>query len=110
MKPGITSKLFFAILLTCAVVAAAMATAMRYSFSQGFLGYLNQQEAQRIELLRPALADAYVKNGGWDFLRHNPRQWFSLIRPRDMPAPDDDDGPERRGPFVPPPTDLTGLN
>ncbi len=110
MKPGITSKLFFAILLTCAVVAAAMATAMRYSFSQGFLGYLNQQEAQRIELLRPALADAYVRNGGWDFLRHNPRQWFSLIRPRDMPAPDDDDGPERRGPFAPPPTDLTGLN
>jgi len=112
MKPGITSKLFLAILLTCAVVAIAMATAMRYSFSQGFLGYLNAQEAQRIELLRPALAAAYQSNRGWEFLRHNPRQWFGLIRPRDLPAPDDeDDGAAvQRGPAARPVTDLTGLN
>jgi two-component system sensor histidine kinase BaeS len=107
MKLGITSKLFFAILLTSVVVAVAMATAVRYSFNQGFLGYLNEQEAQRIESLRPNLAKAYQEHGNWDFLRANPRRWFSLIRPPGMP--DADDNPGGRRPF-PAESDMTGLN
>lgn len=108
MKPGITSKLFFAILFTCAIVALAMAGAMRYSFDQGFLGYLNEQEEQRVESLRPTLAQAYQDNGGWDFLHDKPRLWFSLIRPPGMPAPGKEG--ERRGHRQPPESDLTGLN
>ena len=81
MKPGITSKLFFAILTTSVIVALAMLVAVRYSFHQGFLGYLNEQEAQRIESVLPKLSDAYREHGDWEFLRHKPRLWFSLIRP-----------------------------
>ena len=109
LKAGITSKLFFAILFTCALVALAMAGAMRYSFDQGFLGYLNEQEAQRIEALRPSLVQAYQEHGNWDFLRDKPRLWFSLIRPPGMDAGKREDAgrPARR---APPESDLTGLS
>ena len=40
MRPGITLKLFLAILAASVVAAAAMALATRYSFHSGFLGYL----------------------------------------------------------------------
>ncbi|MGV3741831.1 MAG: sensor histidine kinase efflux regulator BaeS [Burkholderiaceae bacterium] len=111
LRLGITSKLFFAILLTCIVVAVAMATAIRSSFNEGFLGYLNEQEDQRVEALRPTLANAYIKHGSWDFLRNERRQWFELIRPPGMPAFDRsaDRGAERPR-RVPPESDLTGLN
>ncbi|HTN65203.1 MAG TPA: sensor histidine kinase efflux regulator BaeS [Burkholderiaceae bacterium] len=112
IKLGITSKLFLAILLTCAIVAIAMATGVRYSFSQGFLGYLNQQEEQRVEMLRPSLAAAYQEHGSWAFLRDNPRQWFALIRPPGMTAPNDGSSvPGQQKPrLTPPESDLTGLN
>jgi len=109
MKLGITAKLFLAILGSCAVVAIAMATAMRYSFNQGFLGYLNEQESQRVESLRPTLAKAYHDHGNWDFLRDNPRLWFSLIHPTGMPSPDENT-PGSTIPPVLPEADLTGLN
>lgn len=107
IRLGITSKLFFAILLTCVVIALAMAAAIRTSFNQGFLGYLNEQEEQRLETLRPTLANAYAQHGNWDFLRDNPRRWFSLIRPPGMAASDETPRQPRR---VPPESDLTGLN
>ncbi|MDQ9169624.1 sensor histidine kinase efflux regulator BaeS [Oxalobacteraceae bacterium R-40] len=106
-KPGITSKLFFAILLTSIVVAVAMATAIRTSFNQGFLGYLNEQEEQRVEALRPTLAQAYLEHGSWDFLKGDRRRWFELIRPPGMPPPDQRGERPRR---APPESDLTGLN
>lgn len=107
IRPGITSKLFFAILFTCVVAAVAMATAMRTSFNEGFLGYLNEQEEQRLEALSPTLAQAYGQHGSWDFLRDNPRRWFSLIRPPGLPAGDTASGKHRA---PPPDSDLTGLN
>ncbi|MES2536221.1 MAG: sensor histidine kinase efflux regulator BaeS [Pseudomonadota bacterium] len=108
MKIGITFKLFLAILLSCALVAVAVSAAYRYSFSKGFLGYLNEQESQRVEMLRPSMIKAYKENGSWDFLRGNPRAWFSLIRPPGSPpAPDEARTGARR---TPPESDLTGLN
>src|SRR5660397_229872 len=84
MRLGITAKLFLAILLTCVIASLAMLGAMRYSFQRGFLGYLNEQEAQRVESVLPKLAEAYRQNGSWAFVRQKPRLWFSLIRPEGM--------------------------
>lgn len=120
LRPGITSKLFLTILLSCALVAVAVTAGMRYSFNQGFLGYLNQQELQRIEVLAPNLAQAYQEEGNWDFLRDNPRAWFGLLRGQAHRAlPDAKNGQalsrrhERTGNRPPPPalpeSDLTGL-
>ncbi|MEA5097647.1 MAG: sensor histidine kinase efflux regulator BaeS [Burkholderiaceae bacterium] len=84
MKPGITLKLFCVILLTCIIAAFSMLAAMRYSFQQGFLGFLNEQEAQRLESVLPRVEDAYREHGNWEFLREQPRQWMGLIRPEGM--------------------------
>lgn len=118
MKIGITAKLFCAILSVCILIAFAMLAAVHYNFSQGFIGYLNDQEDQRVESLRPVLAKAYQEHGGWDFLRGRPQAWFSLTRPPGMPPPPDESAPNEAGKTssvhqdirVPPEVDLTGLN
>ena len=69
MKPGITLKLFFAILAASAVAAAAMAVATRYSFQSGFFGYLSHVETQSLEALAGRLGDEYRKSGDWSFLQ-----------------------------------------
>lgn len=69
MKPGITLKLFLAILAASVVAAAAMALATRYSFHSGFLGYLAQVDEQRLQALSGALAEDYRRAGNWDFVR-----------------------------------------
>ncbi|MBF5006465.1 sensor histidine kinase efflux regulator BaeS [Diaphorobacter sp. NR2-3-3-1] len=82
MAPGITAKLFLAVLFTAVCVVVAMALAAQWSFNRGFLGYLNEQEAQRLEAARPRIIEAYRENGeNWDFLRGERRRWFSLLRP-----------------------------
>jgi two-component system sensor histidine kinase BaeS len=106
MKPGITFKLFLAILLCCIVVALAMTAGNRYSTEQGFLGYMNEQETQRVASLRPVLARAYHEHGNsWDFLRDQPREWFVLLVPPGTGV-SDVDGP--RG--VQSESDLIGVN
>src|SRR5660397_257331 len=84
MRLGITAKLFLAILLTCVIASLALLGAMRYSFQRGFLGYLNEQEAQRVESVLPKLAEAYRQNGSWAFVRQKPRLWFCLFVPEAM--------------------------
>jgi len=69
MRPGITLKLFFAILAASAVAAAAMAFATRWSFQSGFFGYLSHVEAQSLDAFASRLADEYRRNGGWTFLQ-----------------------------------------
>ena len=69
VKRSITLKLFLAILAASVVVAAAMALATRYSFHTGFLGYLAQVDAQRLEALSESLAERYRATGSWDFVR-----------------------------------------
>jgi len=71
VKPGITLKLFLAILAASALAAIAMAVATRLSFDSGFLGYLNQVDGERIEFLTNRLAQEYRKRGDWEFLRND---------------------------------------
>lgn len=109
MKFGITFKLFFAIMLCCSVIALAMVGAGRYSFNRGFLGYLNDQEDQRVASLRPTLANAYLEHGSWDFLRDQPSLWFSLLLPPGTLTLEQSRA-ANRPPAIPPEADLTGLN
>src|SRR5205807_2124867 len=81
MRPGITLKLFLAILAASAAAAAAMALATRLSFQSGFLGYLNQVDAQRLDALTASLAAEYRRHGDWSFVRDN------YARLRELAAP-----------------------
>ncbi|MBM7129689.1 sensor histidine kinase efflux regulator BaeS [Dyella mobilis] len=89
-------------MLAVAVFAVlAMGVAARLSFDRGFLGYLSEQEAQRMESVASSLTAAYREHGSWDFLRENPRAWFEVMRPHGFsggPFPDDmDHAPEDFG-------------
>jgi two-component system sensor histidine kinase BaeS len=81
MKPGITLKLFFAILAASAVAAAAMAVATRISFQSGFFGYLNHVESQSLEALAVRLADEYRASGDWSFLQGDYGRLRALATP-----------------------------
>jgi two-component system sensor histidine kinase BaeS len=69
VKPGITLKLFLAILAASAVAAAAMAIATRFSFQSGFFGYLSHVESQSLESFAARLGDEYRRSGDWSFLQ-----------------------------------------
>src|SRR5690349_11888666 len=58
-----------------------MAFATRMSFESGFLGYLNQVDGERLDLLTGRLAQEYRKRGGWDFIRNDYRQLRELAIP-----------------------------
>jgi two-component system sensor histidine kinase BaeS len=81
VKPGITLKLFLAILAACALAAIAMAVATRLSFQSGFLGYLDQVDSQRLDTLTARLADEYRRRGSWEFIRGDYRQLRELAVP-----------------------------
>lgn len=107
MKSSVTAKLFIAIFATSLLTAVAMGVASRISFTEGFLGYLNEQGRTRMTALIPDLAEAYREHGSWEFLRDNSRLWYQLIRaPRidaDALKPGDQPGPR-------PEFEMTGLN
>ncbi|ART51285.1 two-component sensor histidine kinase [Acidovorax carolinensis] len=82
LKPGITAKLFLAVLATAVFVVIAMGLAAQWSFSRGFVGYLNELAVERLEAVRPRVIEAYLANGAsWDFLRDEKGKWRKLLRP-----------------------------
>jgi two-component system, OmpR family, sensor histidine kinase BaeS len=83
VKAGIALKFFLAILLAAAAAAAAMAIATRLSFQSGFLGYLNQVDAQRLDSLAARLGEEYRANGNWTFLRGD----YDRLRALALPPP-----------------------
>jgi two-component system sensor histidine kinase BaeS len=116
MKLGLRSKLFLALLATILVAVVATTIAIRISFISGFLGYLNEQEIERIQSMLPLLAAAYEENGDWNFLRDDRIAWLELLR--GTPAGARPRGelwrfrglPPSRGPFPISESDLTGVN
>src|SRR5437588_42964 len=81
MRPGITLKLFFAILAASAVAAAAMAVATRLSFQSGFFGYLNHVQSQSLDAFAGRLADEYRRSGDWSFLQGDYGRLRALAAP-----------------------------
>src|SRR5690242_18563257 len=82
MRFGVALKFFLAILAAAACAAAAMAIATRSSFQSGFLGYLNQVDAQRLDELAGRLATEYRRNGNWDFVRDDYAKLRALALPQ----------------------------
>ncbi len=106
MKIRIKHKLFFTLLLTSVVVAAAMFWYVQWSFDRGFLNYLNRQELaqlERLDLLEDRLAGGYAEQGSWQFLRENDLLWRRLHREILSPAHGPDRKPEPRGSEALPP-------
>lgn len=102
---GLTGKLFAAMVLVNILVIVAMLVATRVSFERGFIGYLAQQDAQRLHQGVAPLTVAYQEHGSWDFLLQNRSLWHKLLRPFDASLyPASGARPE------PPLSDLIGAN
>ncbi|MGK3141572.1 two-component system sensor histidine kinase BaeS [Pantoea sp. C2G6] len=80
LRLGIGAKLFMAIFATCMLVLITMHWGVRLSFEHGFVDYIKRGNQQRLNLLSDALADQYEQHGNWDFLRHNDRLVFTMLR------------------------------
>ncbi len=87
-RPGITGKLFPAILATCIVLLISMHWAVRISFERGFIDYIKRGNEQRLTMLGDALSEQYALHGNWKFLRNNDRFIFQLLKSFDR---DNDD-------------------
>jgi two-component system, OmpR family, sensor histidine kinase BaeS len=102
---GLTAKLFVAMLAVNIVLIGAMSVGARISFEHGFLGYLRQQDLNRLNDSVEPLEAAYREHGNWDFVRENRHVWHVLMLPSGpgfppLPA---------NAPFrTPPPADLIG--
>ncbi len=79
MKWSISTKLFLVLVAISIAAVAAMGVSARIGFTRGFIGYLNDQSMAYVEAVIPRLAEAYKKEGGWEFLRRNGRAWFRLL-------------------------------
>ena len=66
---------------TAGVVALGMGAAAHWSFSRGFLGYLNAQAVLQMEAAVPRLQREYREHGSWEFVRGRPGAWFRMTRP-----------------------------
>ena len=80
MKIGISAKLFIAVVTTAVLAIAIMAIALRHNFRHGFLDYINTTEINRLANVSDRVLAVYREQGGWDFIRQNPRAGRRLLR------------------------------
>lgn len=108
MKLNLATRLFAAVLSTAVVVAVAMGVGAHVNLNRDFLGYLNEQAVNRLDLAVPSVTAGYRQHGGWDFLRQRPDLWYRLLRP----LPDDGQVPLAERPPAPQatPAELTGAS
>ncbi|SCB96565.1 two-component system sensor histidine kinase BaeS [Kosakonia oryziphila] len=94
-RPGITAKLFLAILTTCIVLLVIMHWAVRISFEHGFIDYIKRGNEQRLQMLSDTLAEQYAQHGDWQFLRNNDRMIFDILRSFERDNNHEDDRADR---------------
>lgn len=105
MRFSLATRLFAAVLATAVAVAVAMGVSAHVNLNRDFLGYLNEQAENRLDLAVGSVTAGYRENNGsWDFLRQRPDGWYRLLRPR--PA---EGAPAVTGP-APTPAELTGAS
>ena len=79
MRIGIAGKMVVILLATSSLLVAVMAVAMNWSFQKGFRDYLTEAELSRLDDTASALANAYRREGSWDFIRGNHRIWSRFL-------------------------------
>ncbi|WP_407354543.1 sensor histidine kinase efflux regulator BaeS [Luteimonas sp. R10] len=99
MRPGITAKLFLAILAACAFVVLVYGVAAQIFLRSTFVEYLAEQDAARVAELMPRVEAGYARAGSWNLVRANRDGWITLLHPERAPG---------QPPRAPPVSDQTG--
>ena len=84
MKPSITFRLFIALAITLSIVVLVMVGLIKFSFSKGFLRYINKVETRQVEQLTERLQYHYLANGNWEQLRNNEALWREISNTRGL--------------------------
>jgi len=101
-------KSLFAKIMLAQVAAVVLALVVvmvitRLSLDRGFMDFLERQEGVVLNHLATALAEVYISQQGWDFLRERPDNWQRILRRtrhRELrPGPDSHPGPTPGGEF-----------
>ena len=81
MRTTIGVKLFLAFLAVALVVLGISAGLTRWNFQRGFLSYVDETEASRLQFLAMRVSQAYQEEGGWDAIRGDGQRWIRLMGP-----------------------------
>ncbi|KAA0889003.1 ATP-binding protein [Oryzomonas rubra] len=90
MKIRITYRLFLVILAAAILTVLSTFFIMQWSVEHGFRRYLHNVEQTQFARLAVRLEAGYAAQGGWDYLKNEPEQWFRLIAetfPQGHPRP-----------------------
>ncbi|MGN6153784.1 MAG: ATP-binding protein [Lysobacteraceae bacterium] len=97
-------RLFLAFASVSVIALALFAMLQGRSVQQGFLGYVNRLERERLQAASAHLADAYGRHGDWTFLRGDTPRLLRLLsldtpfgEPPARPSANDPAGPPGRG-------------
>ena len=83
---SIRTKLFIAFLLACFLSLGAVIFIFKYTVTNAFLDYLEQQDRSQLDRLEQSLLEHYATQLSWDALRNNIRSLTPFIA-KDQPPP-----------------------
>lgn len=84
MRLRLWQRLFLAFAALSVLALAGFVAWQQHAFRNGFLAYLDGIALDRLQPAITRLAAAYKQNGGWQFLRGDPRRFVELVEPRDL--------------------------
>ncbi|MFZ1387607.1 MAG: ATP-binding protein [Thiolinea sp.] len=87
---SIRTKLFIAILVACSIAVTAALSFVHFQFRYTYLEFVRQQETEHLQQLKETLLAYYLKEGSWDKLKADRRQWLQLQRPPREPVDNTD--------------------
>lgn len=74
-------QLFLTLLTASAVLITLFYLISSWTFSRGFLSYVNSSELNRVDRFIVTLSEQYEEYGSWQFLTENPSLYSRLQRP-----------------------------
>ena len=74
-------QLFLTLLTASALLITLFYLISSWTFSRGFLSYVNSSEINRVDRFIDTLSEEYEEHGSWDFLTENPSAYSRMQRP-----------------------------
>lgn len=76
---SIGNKLFLTLLLACTLVVGGMLAFVHWSFERGLVELADSRQRDHIGTIADRLADVWRRDGSWEHLREDRRQWLAAL-------------------------------